>query len=305
MLPREALLKELKEKGYSSVLLLRKIKKINLQSLAVNILLEKGKIIEFEGKGKKVIEENGIKICTKGNEEKVDCAFAKEGKVIVSKEDLIEKIEKYPIFIIDLSFWNLHTEKEKKRLRKQVELSLNVIRDYLWDKNLILINSPFPVGKCEIKDKEFLKNLDDAVILDPNAEKGLTEDEIKKFKYFLIGGIVDLGRKWEGTKDLFKDLDYEKRKITLKGHIYGVPERINKIISIILKVRFKNMNLIDAIKSEQSKKDILQRLSIELPKMWTNKKVKEEDLRKLLEILNIDFETLKEYAKRYFRAEII
>jgi Uncharacterized conserved protein len=53
-------------------------------------------------------------------------------------------------------------------------------------------------------------------------------------------------------------------RITLRGVLTGVPERINKVVSILLMIRFSGYGINDAIIVNQSKADKLVRLNREL-----------------------------------------
>ncbi len=282
------------------------------QQILLEILIKNKRITFEKNYGYEYYKENDFIILKyKGSE---------EADVSLNDKGLIPNLNlpKYPLFIIDLKFYNKHTEKAKNRLEKQLLHSLINIRSYLWDKHLVLtsinkglkekLNKMFGVNKVVFYDKDTLNYLIEneigkVIVLDPYAKEELTEKEIKKYEAFLIGGIVDLGIEWKGaTEELYKNIDAEFRKITFYGDTRGVPDRINRIISILLKVRYENKSLTEAIKEEQTRRDILQRLSVELPKRWIRLHAKngkfllisKKDLEELNEMFGRD---ISEYLK--------
>jgi len=93
---------------------------------------------------------------------------------------------------------------------------------------------------------------------------------VKATETFIIGGISDseVVRRGE-TYELYRliklgEYGVPRVRITLRGVLTGVPERINKIVSILLMVRFSGYSIDDAIIANQSKADKLVRLNREL-----------------------------------------
>ncbi len=275
------------------------------QQILLEILI-KDKRISFEkNEGYVYYSEENVSILKYKGSEISDASLSREGVF----PDI--ELPEFPKFIIDLAFYEKHTEKAKKRLKKQLLYSLLTIRQYLWDRHLVLtsindkikeeLNKRFGPNKVIYYYKnalEFLKEnkVEYAIVLDPYAKEELTEKEIKEAQAFLIGGIVDLGYEWKGaTEELYKGVNAEFRKITFYGDIRGVPDRINKIISIILKVRYLDRKIEEAIIEEQTRRDILQRLSVELPKRWIRLHARNG---KFLLITKEDLEELNNMFKR-------
>jgi tRNA (adenine9-N1/guanine9-N1)-methyltransferase len=183
-----------------------------------------------------------------------------------------------PRFIIDLTLWNEHTEHEKNELTEQILMSIHTMRKFLWDRNLELTNVPREfmdyLGKFA---KGFINKVvirrtgpyvnGDAVILDPQGDCLLNNSNIRAFSTFVIGGIVDKERKIRGeTSRLYKilGLDIPRCRIELRGSIIGVPDRINKVIEIILKVLINGEDLEESIITSMSRRDRENRLFYEL-----------------------------------------
>ena len=265
----------------------RKYKNSLLSKILVNYLLGKEKIYSDDGI---IIYEDIIKV-----------KLNKDAKNLLElpKDEIIEKLKKEKYFLIDCSLYNLHSKKGKESLKVQISQSLAVIRRYLFDINLIIINKDMDLsflGKNMIKVFKNVNEIDfskyNPVILDPYAEKELKEDEIKDFNLFLLGGIVDVGLNWErATEYLFRDLNFERRKIVLGDTIIGVPDRINLIIKILLETYYDKIPLEKAIVKNQGKKDIINRIFYELKKG--------SSVDEMLKYINISKEKLEEFIKRY------
>jgi tRNA (adenine9-N1/guanine9-N1)-methyltransferase len=256
------------------------------QKILVKYFLDKKKLYFDEGK---IIYENFIKVKYNPNANK---------NLEIEKERILEELKKEKFFLIDLSFFSYHTEKGKKSLLIQVRESLNEIREFLFDTNLILINFPKEfknfLGRnmCKFyKKEEFDFSKFDAVILDPYGEEVLSEKDLEKYNLFLIGGIVDVGQKWYyATKYLFEDLDLKRKRIELKGSIRGVPDRINLIIRILLDSFYNKIPLEKAILKNQTRKEIFERLSLELKKKSSFEEIKE--------VINVEHPSFNEIFKK-------
>ena len=188
----------------------------------------------------------------------------------------------YPQFVIDVSHWRRHTEGELRSLIIQLTQALREVRRYLWDGNLTITGIDHDFMELFRKftgnintSVRFLGSippsyLKSAVMLDPYGDVELTEGIIRSINVFIIGGISDseVIRKGE-TFELYKGLglsefNIPRVKLTLRGVLTGVPERINKIVSILLMVKYSEYNLEDAIIANQSKADKINRLNREL-----------------------------------------
>jgi tRNA (adenine9-N1/guanine9-N1)-methyltransferase len=133
------------------------------------------------------------------------------------------------------------------------------------------------------------------IILDPQAEKPLSREEVLHADAFIVGGIVDRTPRPGETKRIRLLGVAKPRKILFHGDIHGVPNRINAIIEILLKARYRYCGNIDeAIRSTMSRRDVILRAMVELSRWSRGKKRRVpitlyEELRKWLPITLRDF----------------
>ncbi len=269
-LPKEALAFVLKrELGVNSLY-------GTLQKSALQLLLGKGNIVDCRRRGKVIAYEFGIyEVIGKGDFE-AEVGVGK-GKSLLDI-NLQSYLKEYPKFAIYLATEWL-SEKERRKLFAQLNYVLHEIRNYLWDKHLILENVDnklFDVlGKyLLVKHVEIntlshhLENLNisrEVVVLDPYAEEELTINDIFSAKLFILGGIVDFGNRLKGsTAKLLKDVPH--KKITLRGSIVGVPDRLNLLVRILLEAKYKYFDLEKAIKVNQPYREAKVRCLMELQK---------------------------------------
>ncbi|QGA69305.1 tRNA (adenine(9)-N1)-methyltransferase Trm10 [Sulfolobus sp. E11-6] len=237
-----------------------------LQSIAINMFLyddygiskkrDYGKIISIEEKIK-ILKGKGMEI--------TDYVFLKNGEIKVPSNIVPES----PQFIIDLGNMDFLLDEEKTSLEQQIRVSIKTIREYLFDYNLKLAHTPASF-KLEGRNKIEILNYipkDNTIVLNPYGEITATEEMIRNTKFFIIGGIVDRGRRLKNaTYELSRRYGYDELpqvKISLRGSTVGVPDRINSIIEILLKV-LTGYNLEEAIISTQSNADKVSRLIREL-----------------------------------------
>ncbi len=191
----------------------------------------------------------------------------------------------YPYIIIDLMHWEKHTPREKKKVAFQVSRCYGTLRDYLigdiyaitWaNQEFKSILKGMPAEKAmlfEGSTVEFLKEkgIDEALILDPNGEKELSEEDFG-FKALILGGIVDMGGNKRGTTSQIAraleegGIKVRRRKIALRGDVVGVPDRINMILEIVLKMLTEGKNMEKAILEVQAPLQARWRLRKEIPK---------------------------------------
>jgi tRNA (adenine9-N1/guanine9-N1)-methyltransferase len=198
--------------------------------------------------------------------------------VIVDRKKLIRAAKErgFPYVIVDLSFFNLHSDKEKSRLKVQLKATLGVIRDFMWDERLViaglddLLLSEFSSKVLHFKKTaDFLRNKT-AILLDPNAEEVFKGE---RAECYIIGGIVDkAGNKKGLTGKIGEKLEkagvtFRSMRIELKGDVVGVPDRINAIAEIVLLSVLDGLDVEDAIKRVQSPLVARWRLKKELPKI--------------------------------------
>ncbi|MCG2870447.1 MAG: tRNA (guanine-N1)-methyltransferase [Vulcanisaeta sp.] len=250
------------------------------QCIAVSILL--GRYVMCSGGyGRNTLfKDNDLEIMSLGKDgAPCDAMLAKPAKC-PSPIKVEIAIPNKPRFIIDLALWRDHTKTEKNELVEQVLTSIITIRKYLWDGNLELSDVPDEfleyLGKfargfvnAVIINRGPPRIENPAVMLDPEGDCALNEELIRGFSTFVIGGIVDKERRVKGeTKRLYDvlSLNIPRCRIELRGSVVGVPDRINKIIEIILRVLFEGRNIEEAIIMSMSKRDRINRLFYEFQK---------------------------------------
>ena len=229
--------------------------KPELQHLAIKMLLRNYGLIDTDINALKVKEEEGIQLFKGRGEEKVKYLFGKGGKKVEIP------LPKYPLIVIDMGLFNELEEEEKKKTLLQVEVTLSVIRKWLWDGNLALIHSSLPLSIGKVKIINDIES-DNCIVLDPYGDTVADEDVIRSTDIFIIGGIVDKGRRLKyATSKLAEKYNYpcKRVKIMLRNSIVGVPDEINKIVNIVLKVKFGG-KLEDTIIENQSKSDKISRI---------------------------------------------
>jgi tRNA (adenine9-N1/guanine9-N1)-methyltransferase len=173
---------------------------------------------------------------------------------LFTKEDLL-KNRRFPYILVDCRFWDRHSEKEKKKLVIQLRQTLGVVRKYMWDEQFVITGNIDPekcFGIYHSSTEDFLneRRVEDIILLDPGAED-IFQGE--KADCYIIGGIVDkTGNKSGLTSKIGEELKksgfyVKRRKIVLKGDITGVPDRINHIAEIVLRVTFDGVDVERAV----------------------------------------------------------
>ncbi len=174
--------------------------------------------------------------------------------VIITREDLTS--EKFPYLVVDCRFYELHTEKEKSKLEIQLKETLGVVREFMWDAKLVVTGKDFGVGVYYDSTEEFLRENDvkKIVLLDPNGDKLFEKMDAD---CYIIGGIVDKsGNKKGFTSKIREELEkagfkVDSRRIELRGSVIGVPDRINHIAEIVLRVALDGEEVEKAVKEVQ------------------------------------------------------
>ncbi|BFH73932.1 tRNA (adenine(9)-N1)-methyltransferase Trm10 [Sulfurisphaera javensis] len=246
---------ELKKKGIDKLYV--GYEEPSLQKLAVKMLLKNYGILRRDKEGIKVKEEEGVSLYKGKGGEKVEYVFVKGGEKITFNPP------KYPLIVIDLGLFDELDEEEKRKTLLQIDVTLSVIRKYLWDRNLAIAHYNYSVGKSIIINS---LDSDNCIILDPYGDIIANEEIIRKTDIIIIGGIVDKGRRLKyATKRLAEMYNYpcKRVKIALRGSTVGVPDEINKIVDIILKVK-TGKELEKAIIEDQSKGDKLARALMDI-----------------------------------------
>lgn len=199
---------------------------------------------------------------------------------VLKKEDLMDD---FPYIAIDCRFYDLHSEKEKSKLKLQVTQTLGVIRDFMWDERLVVSGKDFGVGVyCECLE-DFLKSrgIEEVILLDPKGERLFDK---KRAKCYVIGGIVDKGEDRDLTSRIGEELESagikcDRRRIELRGDIVGVPDRINHIAEIVLKVVIDGLEVERAIREVQPAVVARWRLRKEIPKRSVRVRIKDKTIR--------------------------
>ncbi|MCE4600796.1 MAG: tRNA (guanine-N1)-methyltransferase [Desulfurococcales archaeon] len=289
--PGDALAALLVDLGVDRVAVLRPVNRrrlaeLGLQELAVEMLVEELDIcasrepvpcrVIWEGRGV------AVAVPGKGGSCRYVVGLRNCLRRLLSWRTLREALPANPLpaFVVDLSRLSQHSDEERASLKIQLAMTLTVVRRFLWDPHLILTSAPenawewlYPsVGKSKIQVRGerpgrvlWNMNADKVVILRPDAEKVLSEDDIRDADAFLVGGIVDKIPRPGVSRFLDTAVPWGKpRRIELRGSLVGVPDRINRIAEIVFKVRFEGMTLEKAIISSMTRRDVLRRLQVEI-----------------------------------------
>lgn len=265
----------LKRIGANNVLIkgIKRYSNSILHSIMINCLVNGFTIKEGNFVGRLYDNELGIEIYTP-KREGVTVRYGIEKGQFNFDPSLIPA---YPKFVVDMKLWNYLTDEERKDLIRQIGLSISVIRRYFWDENLVIANQPSCLDSMlnymfkgfSYRVPRRFKLERDSIVLDPYAEDEINEDLIRRTKVFIIGGIVDKGKRFDrATEYLTKVSGYQEvkgYKITLRSSIIGVPDRINKILEILMKV-IQGSTLEEAIIEEQTTSEKLARARYEIAK---------------------------------------
>ncbi|AHL22189.1 tRNA (guanine(9)-/adenine(9)-N1)-methyltransferase [Thermococcus nautili] len=278
----------LRERGIESIGTLSKRfrkSKNKLQDIAVEIVHGKGAIFRVPEKTAVAWDLNGNRVEGSYYAYAPLC-MADKFEMILSPEELRSKLPEWPYFIIDLQLWDKHTQKEKGKVCLQVNQSYGLLRDYFTGGELAVTwaNEEFqemfhgPLDRIIAYDgptAEFLKEkeISEVVLLDPWADEVLSEKDFG-VKAFVIGGIVDTGHDKKLTPKIGEELKnagirVRRRKIVLRGDVTGVPDRINRILGIILKMMVEGKPMDEAVYEFQEPLHARWRLRKELPKRAT------------------------------------
>ena len=241
-IPKDFLVDFLKSKNITTI----KSRERNLNKLAIKLQRGNLKLQKGEFKGEIIEEYEGLKLIGKGGDELSGWYAGKKGEQI----DLGIKLE-YPKLVIDYGLWDYHSEHEKWLLKKQTLLTLQIIREHLWDRNLVLASCPKEISEF-VKQWDFFgdilinKFIGDAVVLDPHGEVVLKKFE--QNKVYILGGIVDKSNRMR-TKELGYNL--KGVRLELMGKSSNVPDRLN-IITKVMCLSLNGESLETAIQQSRS-----------------------------------------------------
>ncbi|MCE4625069.1 MAG: tRNA (guanine-N1)-methyltransferase, partial [Desulfurococcales archaeon] len=262
----------------------RKVSRLGFQYVAVEMLVREYSVVNRPRVGRLLFECGGHGIV--GGRDGVPAGFSlvKEGgSPTLTFRDLERLLPDppLPIFAIDLSLMPIHSKEELSSLRLQLALSLSVVREYLWDRHLLLSSAPsntrewlWPVAGNNkmiiVKEKagEALWRLkaDRVVILRPDAQEVLSPSDVLEADAFLIGGVVDRIPRPGISRVLDTLVPWGRpRRIMLRNSIIGVPQRINRIVEILLRARYLYLGDVErAILDVMTRADKVLRLFYEL-----------------------------------------
>ncbi len=216
-----------------------------------------------------------------------------------------ELLPRTPRIVVDLSLWHEHTETEKHELVEQVISTLRAVREYYWDAHLYLTNVSeefltfMSIHAAGMRHRANLSAgfppLDGrTIMLDPAGPLRATEEYIRSVDNFVIGGIVDKERSSPGaTARLAERLGIDERaRLDLRGSVVGVPDRINKVSEIVLRV-IEGEDLEHAILSAMSRRDKWHRMLRDVQKAKASTL---EEAAELVSWLNPDDKLMRKLA---------
>ena len=323
--PKYALLRLLGERGYYKLLPLIHLERSRLQDdpfqeVALHILVWGGGIVEGDRRASVVYCEEyaGRRFTLLRGEggERADALLVRSAGGW--RWELLAQLPLKPLIVVDLSLLWRHHPRELTSLRKQVTATLGVVRRYLWDRHLLLSSVPrgayewlrLLLGRGAVQVSELpadeaarLRGARRIMLLDPSASKPLTGDDVLRADAFIVGGIVDrIPRPGEtGRLQLAQPDSVERRRILFHGDVHGVPNRINMIVDILLKARYRFCGDVDrAVATTMSKRDIRLRAMVELAR-WSRgrrSRVPLEVYEEMRKWLPISFEEFVRAARK-------
>ncbi|MGC9106133.1 MAG: tRNA (adenine(9)-N1)-methyltransferase Trm10 [Thermoprotei archaeon] len=227
----------------------------DLQRVAVFMLAKGYGVVEGEFRGRVANVQLGIKLLKGVGEEGARAAIKKGGEVPFDPP-------RAPQFVFDFSLWDEMTEEERRKTVFQVDLAIATLRRYLWEGNAKFANKPPEVNLPYRTAEEAVEG--PCVVLDPKGETAREED-LRSAQVYVIGAIVDTGRRLkDATTRLARKAGYDcpRLKITLYGSVVGVPDEINKIVDVVMRVRLGEA-IDEAVLANASKSDLLARIKHE------------------------------------------
>lgn len=286
-------------------LFIEKLRSLGIERIGARKISRSGDVIRemalevANGKAKVLRGDGGLKfsfdLSGKYLSEPPQAYLGEEGEILFGKEELISG-ESFPFIAVDCRFYDLHSEKEKKKIRLQVTKTLGTIREFMWDEKLVVAGKDFGVGIYCQKLEEFLhdKGIREVVLLDPNGDE-LFKGE--KADCYVIGGIVDKGENRDLTTVIGDELEKagikcKRQRIELRGDIIGVPDRINHIAEIVLRVVIDGWDVESAIKAVQPFVVAKWRLRKELPKRSVRLRLREKTIRVISKDVFSEFDWL-------------
>ena len=271
----------------------RKLESLGFQYVAVEMLINEYNIVydpAFRGRVVKEDNYRGVKfkLLVKNGDLKPDAIVSHktpQAKAMVTWREVAELLPTppLPLFVIDFSTLTSQEIADVTSIKIQIEECVGRIREHLWDPHLAITSIDKSVadwihsvaGRNKIiitpsKPSELLWSMDadKVTIIRQDAPHPLTPNDILSSDAFLIGGVQDSVSR-HGMGRMFDNLVPWgiPRRIELKGSIVGVPDRVNKIVEILLKARYKYGGEVDkAIIDSMTKRNVMTRLYSEIVK---------------------------------------
>ncbi len=211
---------------------------------------------QFEEKilpGKLLDRAGGVELLAFRGEVEADAAVVKRKGTL----DFSQITFNYPDFAVDLSLFGSLRERERKSLAVQIEITYGTVKDYFTPENFYLLSAPdealsflrgiFKPFPFRLLDYSALKGYDRVIVLDPNAEEEFTHSEVTPDTLIVVGGIVDSSERLKGsTREILPQ--FLHRKITYKGIVSVVPDRINEIVKIVCDYLTSEVSLYEAVR---------------------------------------------------------
>ena len=187
--------------------------------------------------GRVVAECQGVKLLGFNGDVRPDAAIVRGiGKVDFSKIEF-----SYPDFGVDLSLFEELMPSERKSLMVQLEIAYGVVKDFFTPENFSVFNvhpearrflESFFSPNIPFNVEKDISRYSQVIVLDPNGDREFTHEEIDENTLIVVGGIVDSSHRLKGSTRKLLPF-FKHRKITYKGIVSVVPDRINEIIRIV------------------------------------------------------------------------
>jgi len=201
--------------------------------------------------GKAIDRVRGVALLAFRGGEEADAAVVKRRGAV----DFSDLTFNYPDFAVELSLFSELRERERKSLAVQLEVTYGTVKDYFTPENFYLLSAgrdslsflkdifkPFP-----FKVLSSLEAYERVIVLDPNAEKEFTHEEVTPNTLIVVGGIVDSSERLKGSTAKILP-HFLHRKITYKGAVSVVPDRINEIVKIVCDYLTSESSLYEAVR---------------------------------------------------------
>ncbi|RKQ63400.1 tRNA (adenine9-N1/guanine9-N1)-methyltransferase [Thermovibrio guaymasensis] len=201
--------------------------------------------------GKVIDKVEGVELLAFRGDEEADAVVVKRKGTV----DFSDITFNYPDFAVDLSLFKELTERERKSLAVQIEITYGTVKDYFTPENFYLTSAPdealsFLKGIFKPFPFRLLDSFEEyerVIVLDPNAEEEFTHTEVTPNTLIVVGGIVDSSERLKGSTSKIMP-DFLHRKITYKGIVSVVPDRINEIVKIVCDYLTSDLSLYEAVK---------------------------------------------------------